>query len=36
MGNIPFKVDSIGPKKWSYDTEAKNGIFPARIAIIHN
>ena len=31
QGNIPFKVDRIGPTKGKDDTEVENGIFP-RIA----
>ena len=38
QGNIPFKIDRIGPTKCRDDTEVENGIFPIlpdpRIAII--
>ena len=39
QGNIPFKIDRIGPTKGRQDTEIKNRIFPIlpdpRIAIIY-
>ncbi len=28
QGNIPFKIDHIGPTKGRQDTEIENGIFP--------